>query len=311
MRINKTAFWAIFILAGISSGAYAFNDTSTRAMGLGQSYTALAHGSEAPFWNPANLALGGGAGFSWDILSFGFTFIAENNSFSPQTYNDYFSTKSGPILAGDKDGLLGDIDEDGWRINMDFGLNASLLLPLANKGVTFKMPWDIHSAVAIGVETGVEGAVPKDLFDLMFNGNDFNRKYDIADWDGSGWGIWSLNWSGAKAWMPPQFKPYLSEFTAGATLKLMMGGFGEVVESEGTLVSYFNDPVGGTGTDIEAELGWRKAGGGALAWIWVWPELPWIAKPPSARACSTSWTPCRGALTPSKGAPLSWPTNCF
>jgi len=34
----------------------------------------------------------------------------------------------------------------------------------------------------------------------------------------------------------------------------MGGAYGEVLESDGSLVSYFNDPVGGTGTDINPEL---------------------------------------------------------
>ena len=69
MRISKFVVIGTFLLAGLSSGVYASNDTGTRAMGLGQSYTALARGSEAPFWNPANLALGGGVKFSWDALA--------------------------------------------------------------------------------------------------------------------------------------------------------------------------------------------------------------------------------------------------
>ena len=288
MRICGFLFVATFLLGGFSPGVYASNDTSTRAMGLAQSYTALARGPEAAFWNPANLALGGGVKFSWDAFSLGLTFIVENNSFSRQTYNDYFTTNSDFISTDDKAALLSDIDDNGLRFNVDAVPHTALSLPAwvlgkkpiktqlekfmpgvgtyldkvptavfilpTNKGVAFKMPWDIHSAVTLGVQFGNEGAVPKDLFDFMLYGNEFNRVYNIADWDGSGWFLGSLNWSGAKAWMPPQFKPYLSEFTVGATLKLMGGAYGEVLESDGSLVSYFNDPVGGTGTDINPEL---------------------------------------------------------
>ena len=255
MRMSKFVVFGTFLLVGFSSGVYALNDTGARAMGLAQSYTALARGPEAAFWNPANLALGSGVKFSWDALSLGGTLAARNNSFSLKTYGDYFMKGSGRITEGDKDGVLGEIDEDGFRLNMDLTPHVAALLPLANQGVTFKLPWwGIHSAVTIGFDSGFEGAVPKDLFEFMIRGNKFNKSYHIGKWDGSFWAVNSLNWSGARAWMPPQFKPYLSEFTVGATLKFMLGGYGEVKESGGDLIAYFGDPQNPErlGTDISA-----------------------------------------------------------
>jgi len=86
----------------------------------------------------------------------------------------------------------------------------------------------------------------------MLFGNDFDRVYDIARWDGSGWGVGSLNWAVAKPWMPPQGEKYLSEFSVGGTLKFMTGAYGEVRRSNGAFVSYFNDPNEKVGTDLNA-----------------------------------------------------------
>ena len=259
MELRRIKLVAALLLGCLTSGAYGLNDTGTRAMGLAQSYTALARGPESVFWNPANLALGGGSGFSLDILNFGFTLIAENNSFSVKTYNDNF-TDGEFIPDSEKNDLLSDIQDDGFKVNVDIDPYAALIVPL-NGGFTFGMPWGIKSAVVPGLTTGFEGEVPKDVFDLMLFGNEFNRTYDIAKWDGSGWFVVSLNWAGAKPWMPPQADEYLSEFTVGGTLKFLAGGYGEVRRSSGGFASYFGDPIEPVGTDLNAYAVSQVGGG--------------------------------------------------
>ena len=259
MRMVKQTLITALLITGISTGVYGLNDTSPRARGMAQSYTALARGPDAVFWNPANLALSGGPGFSWDVLGLGVGLVAENNSFSVQTYNDNF-TDGRFIEPSEKDALLADVKGTGLKANFDIDLFASALIPLNGGGVTFKMPWGIHSAVVPGVAMGFEGEVPKDIFDLMLFGNDFNRSYDIAKWDGSGWVVGSLNWAGAKPWMPAQLDPYLSEFTVGATLKILGGVYGEVRRSSGGFASYFDHPTEPVGTDLDAFLITQECG---------------------------------------------------
>ena len=262
MKIFKLTAIAALLIGGYSTGVHS-SDTQPRAMGLAQSYTALARGPEAVFWNPANLGLRDNPKFSWDLLNFGVALVAENNSFSVQTYNDNFTEEDHFINEADKRDLLGDIEADGFKINVDADLYAALLLPL-NGGVSFGLPWDIRSAVVVGNTNGFEGKVPKDMFDLMLFGNDFNRPYDIAEWDGSGWGVVSLNWAGAKPWMPVQLKPYLDEFTVGATLKFTSGGYGEVKRSDGGFESSFPDaahPTADVGTDLDMYATTQFGGG--------------------------------------------------
>ena len=223
-------------------------DANPRAMGLGLAYTALARGPEAPFWNPANLALSGRK-FEWNVVGLGAMLVAENNSFSVTTYNDNFTaanTNISPngtkyyISPADKDKILADIPGEGMKMNFDIAPLGAIGVPF-NGGVAFPIG-DIRSAISIGLNTGFEGEIPKDIFELFLFGNEFEESrlaagksggYDIGDWDGSAWGVGTFNWAVAKAFMPTGLKPYLSEFTAGATLKISRGVYGEILESGG------------------------------------------------------------------------------
>jgi hypothetical protein len=225
-------------------------DTDPRAMGLGQAYTALARGPQSAFWNPANLALSNHRTFHWNLLGVGFSTVFENNSFSMTTYNDNFTDANDSISPngsryyispGDKDDILGDIPGEGLRLNFDLEPMVALGIPI-NGGVAFPLPADMRGAFSIGLSAGFEGEIPKDMFELFLFGNDFERNrlaagknggYDISDWDGSGWAVGSINFSGAKAIMPKLLKSYLSEFTVGSTLKISGGAYGEVLESGG------------------------------------------------------------------------------
>ena len=266
MKRNRFIALAALLIGGSSGQAMAVpGDSSPRAMGLGQAYTALARGPESAFWNPANLALSGNSKFHWDVLGAGFSLYAENNSFSVTTYNDNFTDSNGNtspngskyyISPSDKDDILADIPGEGLKMNVDVEPLWATGIPI-NGGVAFAVG-DYRSAIAIGLTTGVEGEIPKDMFELFLFGNEFEESrlaagkdagYDIADWNGSGWAIGTFNWSVAKSFMPAGLKPHLGEFTAGATLKISAGAYGEIVESGGAgLVSPIN------GAEVDAWL---------------------------------------------------------
>ena len=276
MKTVRHLVVAALLLASVPSFAV-MRDTDPRAMALGQAYTALARGPEAVFWNPANLALSDSPSFSWNLAGVGFSLITENNSFSISTYNDNFTESNDSVSPTrgtlyyisdqDKDDILADIPSEGLKMNVEVEPFLALGIPI-NGGVAFPMPWGVKSAVAIGFSTGFEGEIPKDVFEIFLRGNEFdfareqaNRSpnYDIADWDGSGWVLGSLNIAGAKALMPAQLKPYLSEFTVGATLKFVGGAYGEVVKSGGTgLISRLE------GTDVDMFVLTQNGGGGGV-----------------------------------------------
>ena len=257
IRKGFIAFIALLVVGSCGQAVAVPGEANPRSMGLARAYTALARGPESAFWNPANLALSGSRKFDWDLLGVGFSLVAENNSFSVTTYNDNFTDSNSNvspngskyyISPADKNDILADIPGEGMRVNLDVNPLLALGVPI-NGGVAFAIG-EIRSAIAIGLNVGFEGEIPKDMFELFLFGNQFERQrlaagkdsgYDISDWNGSGWAVGTFNWSVAKAFMPLQLKPYLSEFTAGTTLKLSVGGYGEILESGGTgLVSRVN-----------------------------------------------------------------------
>ncbi len=263
MKRKRFIALAALLIGGSSGQAMAVpGDSSPRAMGLGQAYTALARGPESAFWNPANLALSGNSKFHWDLLGVGVSVFAENNSFSVTTYNDNFTDSNSSvspngkkyyISPADKNDILSDIPGEGLKMNVDIDPLLAAGIPI-NGGVAFSVG-DYQSAISIGLTTGFEGEIPKDMFELFLFGNEFGEAYDISDWDGSGWAMATINFSGAKAFMPAQLKSYLSELTAGGTLKLSLGSYAEITESGGSgLISRVN------GADLDSYLITRSAG---------------------------------------------------
>ncbi len=224
-----------FVVAGLCGPVHGtgYGDNQPRAMGMAGSYTAMARGVEAIYWNPANLALKDSPKVVLP-LNLGFSFTLENNSWSVADYNQYNGTF---IDDEGKDDLLGDLEEGSLKFNTDLGL----YLPLVG-GAAFPMPWGLSSAVALNLRFGAEGEVPRDMIELMLRGNQFGGVreaagkapgYDIADWDGEGWGLGVFSWAMAKPWIPGKLAPHVSQFAVGGTIKVLGGGFGEVLRSDG------------------------------------------------------------------------------
>jgi hypothetical protein len=258
MKTQMLRFACALGLVGLMTGSAAaigYGDTQPRAMGMAGSYTSMARGVESLYWNPANLALADSPKYSLP-LNLGFTYMLENNSWSISDYNDF----NGDFIDEDmKDDLLADIDRDGLQFNTDVGL----FLPLIG-GAAFPMPWGLQSAMAVNVRFGVEGQVPGDMIEFLLRGNQFERErlaqgrdpnYDIAEWDGQAWALGVFSWGFAKPWMPAAVEPYVSQFTVGTTLKVIGGGMGEVIESDGGFVTRVS------GTQMEAS-GVARSGGG-------------------------------------------------
>lgn len=243
------------LLVTQTAHAIGYGDSQPRAMGLAGSYTAMARGVDALYWNPANLALSDSPKFSLPLVGGG-SYVLENNSWSVSTYNDF---NGAFIDEGMKDDMLSDLDTDGLQFNTDLGLS----LPVVG-GVAFPMPWGLSSAMAFDFRLGVEGQVPGDMIEFLLRGNQFERErladgrdanYDIAEWDGEAWGLGVFSWGLAKPWIPAPLKPYVSQFAVGTTLKVMGGGLVEVTDSDGGFVTRVS------GSQLNAN-GVARAGGG-------------------------------------------------
>ncbi|MGB1890163.1 MAG: DUF5723 family protein [Candidatus Latescibacterota bacterium] len=254
MKTKGLILALVLLLTGRDALATGYGDTQPRAMGIAGAYGAMARGAESIYWNPANLALSDGPRLS--LPGVGMSFILENNSISISDYNKY----NGDFISdSDKSDILNDIDAGGLKFNTD----GDVFIPILG-GIAFPLPGGLSSAIAINVRGGVEGEVPRDMIDLLLNGNQFARDreadgkspgYDIAEWDGQGWGMGVFSWAIAKPLMPAALSSYLSEFAVGATFKVMLGGFGEVLRSDGGIQTRIS------GTDIGAHAITRFGGG--------------------------------------------------
>ena len=254
MKTKGLILALVLLLTGRDALATGYGDTQPRAMGIAGAYGAMARGAESIYWNPANLALSDGPRLS--LPGLGMSFILENNSISISDYNKY----NGDFISdSDKSDILNDIDAGGLKFNTD----GDVFIPILG-GIAFPLPGGLSSAIAINVRGGVEGEVPRDMIDLLLNGNQFARDreadgkspgYDIAEWDGQGWAMGVFSWAIAKPLMPAALSSHLSEFAVGATFKAMVGGFGEVLRSDGGIQTRIS------GTDIAAHAISRFGGG--------------------------------------------------
>jgi len=274
MKSAGVLIGAALIVVGLTDQSYGvFGGSDPRAMGLAQAYTAQVRGPESVFWNPANLGLSGGNRFAWELLGGGLTLVADNNAWSVNTYNDYFTSSNHNVSPRgtkyyirdeDKRDLLDDVPGSGLKSNLEFEPQVALGIPI-NGGVAFPMPWGLNGALTLGLTSGFEGEVPRDMIELALFGNEFAadrvaagkpKGYDITRWDGSGWILGSLNLAAARPWMPGSLAPYLSEFSVGATFKILGGGYAEVMKSGGSgLVARVS------GADADAYLISQTAGG--------------------------------------------------
>ena len=258
MKFRTYLGFAAVLVLGLQSTSEAIGDGSPRAMGLAGSYTALARGPEAVQWNPANLGLRSSPSFKWELIHIGVNFSVENNAFSVQTYNDNFTDADHFIGESEKRDLLSDVPNDGLRFNVGLEPFLSVGVPV-NGGVAFPLPKKIQSAITSTFSVGLEGELPKDMFELMVFGNQFeadrisaglNGNYDISEWDGSGWMLGGFNWAFARPVnirTNETLKPYLRELSLGATVKVLGGVYGEVLRSGG---NGFVSRV--AGTDLES-----------------------------------------------------------
>ena len=232
-----------------------YGDMQPAAASMAQAYGAMARGAESIYWNPANLALNDGPSFSIRSL-FDASFSLENNSISIADYNKYNGTF---IDTQDKEAILTDIGPGGLRFNTDVGLGIPVI-----GGVSFPLPKNFKGAFAFDLQLGGEGAIPRDMIDFLLYGNQFgyereavgkSSRYDIAKWDGNLSALGIFSFALAKQWMPSILQPYLSQFAVGGTFKLIGGGIGEVLRSDGGIETKVN------GTNLEA-YGVTRMGGG-------------------------------------------------
>lgn len=213
-KITQIQKCLIFVLlAGFANVGLASTAISNaRAVGLAGAYTSVAHGIEAPSWNPANLALYP-TFFSMNLLSIGVGI--NNNSFSKRQYDLY---NGAHLTTRDLENILGSIPDKG--LDLDFAANSEIL------GFAFKNYAFTVRAVAAG-----HLKVAKDLPGLI-QGNEIGRTYDFSDCDGLAWAYISY---GLAAGFPIAIEG-IDRFAVGVGLNYLEGLYAaDVVQFDGNL----------------------------------------------------------------------------
>lgn len=199
--------------------------SNARSVAMGGAYTALARGVESPTWNPANLGLKSNKVYRFNLLSFGLG--VHNNSFSKKQYDLY---NGAYLTEQDKVNILKTIPDDGLAFDINSEIQA--------------MGLSIGSFALTGSGYAVSNfSLSKDIADILLNGNDFNRTYDIGNSSGEGYGISSFALSKAFSFPLKAF----NQFSVGLSAKYLMGfAYGNVKEATSTFTTNI-DGVHGTG----------------------------------------------------------------
>ena len=240
--MNKNWMRFIWILVVVFEWLVATNSTlfaqigisNPRSVAMGGAYTALARGVDAPAWNPANLALQSKKKYDFNLFSIGVGF--HNNSFNKGHYDLY----NGSYLTDqDKQDILASIPAEGLRGNFDTEVQA------------FGMCFGNLALTASGFGSS-DFLLSKDIMDLVLNGNDIDRVYEIGATDGEGYGLSSFALSVGIPFPMPLFK----QFALGVSAKYLRGfAYGKVAEASSTMITDIDGVHGSGRVVIDHALG--------------------------------------------------------
>ncbi len=132
-------------------------DVPASAM-YGESFLQRANGVNAIYWNPANLA--NDRDFNRDYSFMCFSGGILNNSFSINLYNDNVGKY---LTESDKKDILGELED---AVKLKFKI-STLLFATSSRNHGF----------SIGTNFYAKGKFSKKYFDLLLNGNEYNRVY--------------------------------------------------------------------------------------------------------------------------------------
>lgn len=234
LKIQKIMLAATSIVAIGSPILYASGQANPRAMAMGDAYTALAFGLEAPGYNPANLGLSANPSFTMDFVSFGIDL--KNNSFSLDDYNTY----TGQFLDDDdKEAILDKIPGDGLSFNFA-GEARSMNFSIWRFAVNFR---------GIG-ESKVK--LDKDPFELLLYGNAIKPDVSLSDSRGEAQAIAD----GSISYGHPIISWSAGQLAVGATYHYLYGiAYAKIIEAQGGIFTTDTGYVGDGHATIRQALG--------------------------------------------------------
>jgi len=251
----------LFVLIFISMAGKIFAQDGA-SLGLGNAYTAIARGTEAIFWNPANLALSDSADTRLNIKLWSFSAGAENTSFDINTYKKYIGVEKDAQGCGkrltekDKDDILSLVDDEEGIDIIGKGDASALAVTYKNFGVSF----EVNAHARAGIQ---KDALRFPLKGFVEDSYDFNV-------EGEGYGVTRFNFSYGRL-IPLNILnnrtliPYLGKIkrlSIGTNISYISGvGYGCVTDSRANIEKLSN------GYDGEFRIVTKSATGGkGLGW---------------------------------------------
>ncbi len=210
------------VLAGLlvpAALAAQLPDPSTRALGMGDAYTALARGYEAVFWNPSLLAAFGRPGFT-----IGLPHVDVEVGSNTYGFADFKKYANSFLTDADKQALLDKITGSTLTIRT--------LVGAAPFGLSIG-PF----ALLVGASGEVDGSVGKDAVRLALFGNaprpGTSTTFTAAGSTGRAWAATTAAGSFALPFQIP-----LGRLSVGATYKYVIGNFIGTASDLGTQVAF-------------------------------------------------------------------------
>ncbi|MCK4307489.1 hypothetical protein KAW50_04600 [candidate division WOR-3 bacterium] len=198
-------FSVFCLLFSVNASAY----FSGRAEGLGRSYSAIATGFDAVFWNPANIAIS--PNFSFNIATLG---VEYNSNLTTSEYMKLYNKEH--FNDNDKEMFA-----NGEKLNVMGSAQAF--------SFSFK-----NFAVATYAYSNNKFNLPKDVTDLYFWGNEIDRTYSLEDIEGKSETGLAVALSFARK------LERSGSFAIGGTIKYLHGiSYLDVYDSRGSLTTTF------------------------------------------------------------------------
>lgn len=239
MNVPRNLFWATLHVLFLTYSAFGQTHVSNaRALGMGGAYLTQAFGAEAVRWNPATLGLRSTTRYSLMFASFGLG--VSNNAFNQSDYNRYNGAKLSVI---DKQTLVQRVPLAGWNFHAGSGLEL--------------LGFSFHNfAAMISLDAISDANLPRDVIDLLLNGNAVDRRYDFSSARGAALAFGSVGVAYGHTLVLPQKSIKLA---AGGTIKYLRGfGIVEMTDAKGQVTT----SLAGISGDASAQARVAEGGNG-------------------------------------------------
>ncbi|MFC1544867.1 hypothetical protein ACFL4X_01745 [Gemmatimonadota bacterium] len=252
MRLGfRVLIVTISLLSVTSAVVQARNGAS---LGMGGSYTSIARGAEAIFWNPANLGFWEPGMPKYNLKCYSFSVSGGNNAFPLDMLNEY----NGRFLDADaKQEILAKIPS-GEGVVPSARANASVV------ALTYK-----NFGFALELDAAGDFSIPKEVFQLALFG--FEDKLIEFAYDGNAVAVGKMTFAYGRPiaqnkvlklpWIGEEIR--FREITAGASVSyIFAGGFADM--RKGFVSTGFNGPssAGPNGLVLDTRSIFRTAEGG-------------------------------------------------